>query len=115
MDVFIRDMEEKDIRAVQKVAKSSWHATYEDIIPFPIQERFLQSAYSKETMIRRLATSFLFVAETENNVVGFANFSTVAKNGETELGAIYLDPEYQGRGIGTSLLKHGISQLSGVK
>lgn len=115
MDVIIRNMEEKDIRAVQLVAKLSWNATYEGIIPLEIQSRFLKLAYSVETLKKRLSNSFLYVAQYKNKIIGFANFSPVTKDGETELGAIYLFPKYQGKGIGTALLNYGISNLQGVK
>lgn len=115
MGVTVRNMEANDIGAVQQVAKSSWNATYKGIIPIYIQDRFLKSIYSIETLQRRLINSFLFVAETENKIVGFANFSPVNDDGETELGAIYLYPKYQGKGIGTALLNHGITKLKGIR
>ena len=66
-------------------------------------------------MLRRLKQSFMFVSEVDGEVVGFANYSPVSENGEVELLAIYLDPEYHGRGIGTSLLQEGIKRLEGVQ
>lgn len=115
MDVMVRNMEQKDIGAVQQIARSSWNQTYQGIIPLDIQDRFLKSAYSVETLERRLNNSIIYVAEVRGNIVGFANFSFVNEEGVSELGAIYLDPEYQGRGIGTTLLKHGIKNLKDVK
>lgn len=115
MGFFIRSMEEKDISDVQKVARTSWNATYDGIIPPSIQKQFLKTAYSKEAMKRRLIHSFLFVAISGKKLIGFANFSPVNEDGVTELGAIYLHPEYQRKGIGTALLEYGITHLSGVK
>lgn len=107
----IRKMEKEDIKQVQEVAKTSWNATYEGIIPLEIQRNFLNSAYNDEMMQRRLEVSSLYVAETDGKVVGFANFSFVKEGGEAELGAIYLYPEHQGKGIGTALLREGIKNL----
>ncbi|RLQ92228.1 GNAT family N-acetyltransferase [Planomicrobium sp. Y74] len=104
----IRNMKAKDIKDVQQVAKTSWNDTYEGIIPALIQENFLNSAYSDEMMKRRLDVSSLYVAEAEAQIVGFANFSKVKEEGEMELGAIYLLPEFQGKGVGTALLNEGI-------
>lgn len=59
--------------------------------------------------------SLLLVAEIAERVVGFANFSPVNKDGKAGLGAIYIYPEYQGKGIGSALLEHGIKELDGVK
>ncbi|WP_132746362.1 GNAT family N-acetyltransferase [Scopulibacillus darangshiensis] len=108
-------MEKRDIQHVQQVAKTSWNHTYEGIIPLDIQEGFLKYAYNDEMMQRRLEGSHLFVSEVDKGIVGFANFSTVNEDGEVELSAIYLYPEYQGKGIGTSLLQEAIKNLEGPK
>lgn len=113
--VIIRTMHVEDIPQVQDVAKKSWNATYEGIIPFEIQEKFLKVAYNNDRMKQRLERSFLFVAEIDSNVVGFANFSPVNDEGKAELGAIYLYPEHQGKGIGSALLQKGINELEGVE
>lgn len=115
MNFTIRKMEKKDTKQVQHIAKTSWNATYEGIIPREIQERFLKVAYSDEMMVRRLKHSIMFVAEEDGKVVGFANYSPVIENGKTELTAIYLYPAYQGKGIGTALINKGITSLRNVK
>lgn len=95
MSILIRDMKEEDIKEVQQVAKTSWNDTYEGLIPACIQENFLNSAYSAEMLKRRLAVSSLYVAEVDEKIVGFSNFSKVKEGGKVELGAIYLLPEHQ--------------------
>ncbi|MGG0185613.1 N-acetyltransferase family protein [Bacillus rhizoplanae] len=115
MNFVIREMKEEDIPSVQHVAKTSWNDTYTGIIPISVQERFLQHAYSYDMMKHRLQHSHLFVGEVDGEIVGFANFSPIKYQNETELGAIYLLPEYQDNGIGTALLRKGITILEGVK
>jgi GNAT superfamily N-acetyltransferase len=115
MDSIIREMKYKDIEAVQKVAEQSWNDTYEGIIPRDIQKRFLESAYSKEMMEKRLETSYLYVVESKAEIAGFANFSQVKVDGNIELGAIYLLPEMQGMGLGTKLLKKAVESIEGIK
>jgi GNAT superfamily N-acetyltransferase len=110
----IRRMTQRDIPAVQHVARESWHATYAGIIPKHVQDDFLHNAYSDEQMVRRLQHSHLWVAEKDGEVVGYANFSPVT-DGKVELGAIYLLPAYQGQGIGTALLNRGLQELLDVK
>ncbi|AOV07985.1 GNAT family N-acetyltransferase [Sporosarcina ureilytica] len=115
MSFMIREMKKEDIKQVQDVAKKSWNATYDGIIPHNIQENFLKAAYSDEMMKRRLNGSFIFVAEMEDKIIGFANFTPVNNGGQSELSAIYLYPDYQGKGIGTALLQKGIKELENVK
>ncbi|ENQ3107717.1 GNAT family N-acetyltransferase [Bacillus cereus] len=115
MDFVIREMKEEDIPSVQYVAKTSWNDTYKDIIPVAVQEKFIEHAYSHDMMKHRLQQSHLFVGEVDGKVVGFANFSPIKYQNEAELGAIYLLPAYQGNGMGTALLRKGITILEGVK
>jgi len=115
MTIRVRKMKKKDIPHVQYVAKVSWHATYEGVIPRNIQDNFLQNAYSNDAMKQRLKNSHLFVAEIDRDIIGFANYSPVKQDGQVELGAIYLLPEFQGKGGGTALLQEGMKRLEGVK
>lgn len=115
MDFVIRKMRKEDIKEVQSVAKRSWHDTYEGIIPLEIQEKFLDYAYHEEMLQKRLEGSFLLVVVVETTIVGFANFSPVKKEGEVELGAIYLLPNFQGKGIGSALLQEGIVNIEGKR
>ncbi|QED47947.1 GNAT family N-acetyltransferase [Cytobacillus dafuensis] len=114
MDFFIRKMTVEDIPQVQKVAKTSWNHTYDGIIPKDIQENFLKSAYNDEMMKRRIDQSFIYVSEVDGEIVGFANFSPVKEDRQMELGAIYLLPDYQGKGIGSALLHEGIKHAKDV-
>lgn len=115
MNCTIRRMLIEDTKQVQDVAKKSWNATYEGIIPNSIQENFLKGAYNDEMIQKRLSHSLLLVAEAEDKIAGFANFSPVNEQGQTELSAIYLYPEYQGHGIGSALLDKGITMLENLK
>ncbi|MGJ7034924.1 GNAT family N-acetyltransferase [Anoxybacillus eryuanensis] len=113
MAYVIRKMKQEDIKQVQYIAKITWNATYEGIIPSGVQENFLKLAYSDEQMKQRLQHSTFFVAEVGDNIAGFSNFSSIREDGEVELWAIYVHPEQQGRGIGSALLQKGI-QIDGV-
>ncbi|WP_409276235.1 GNAT family N-acetyltransferase [Neobacillus sp. SCS-31] len=108
-------MNSEDTKQVQYVAKTSWNATYEGIIPREVQERFLNSAYNDDRMKQRRERSLMLVADEDGRVTGFANFSPVRDGGKAELYAIYLLPEVQGKGIGTALLNEGVAQSDGVK
>ncbi|KFZ43124.1 N-acetyltransferase [Anoxybacillus flavithermus] len=113
MAYVIRKMKQEDIKQIQYIAKITWNVTYEGIIPSDVQENFLKSAYSDERMKQRLDRSILFVAEMDEKIVGFANFSPIGKDGSVELWALYVHPKQQGKGIGSALLQKGI-QIDGV-
>ena len=115
MTVTIRNMNYTDISGVQKIAKVSWNTTYEGIIPLAVQQKFLETAYNDEKMKLRLERSVIYVAEVEEELTGFANFSTVRDGGKVELAAIYLHPDVQGQGIGTALLQRAMTELEGIK
>lgn len=110
MDIIIRPMEEKDIPDVQYVAKKSWNNTYYGIIPEEVQNNFLNSAYSDEMLKKRLE-QIVFVAEDKGKIVGFINLNETNKPNIYDLTAIYLLPAYQGKGIGTKLIKHSIQEV----
>lgn len=115
MTIIIRNMVRKDMKQVQDIAETTWHATYEGIIPREIQDNFLEKAYSLQMMKQRLKQPYFFVAEVNGKVVGFSQFTAPDQQGMTELVAIYLYPEYQGKGIGSAFLEEGIKHLEDVK
>ena len=115
MNFTIREMNNEDIKPIQAIAQKIWNATYEGIIPEEIQNNFLAMAYSDEMMQQRLKHSFMYVAEMESEIYGFANFTPVDEKGLSELSAIYLDPDHQNKGMGTALLDKGIQNIEGLK
>lgn len=115
MNYLIREMVKEDTKQVQEAVKKSWNATYDGIIPIEIQDKFLKGAYNDVMMERRLEHSLMLVAEADDTILGFANFTPVNKQNQTELSAIYLLPEYQGEGIRSALLNAGIEELENVK
>ncbi|UOQ84412.1 GNAT family N-acetyltransferase [Gracilibacillus salinarum] len=102
MCITIRKAIPQDIAAIQKVASISWHETYDGLIPETIQDKFLDNAYSDVSMQRRVEQTILFVAEVNEEIMGFANAFT--NENHAELGAIYLYKDMHGKGVGTKLL-----------
>ncbi|WP_150285476.1 GNAT family N-acetyltransferase [Rummeliibacillus sp. TYF-LIM-RU47] len=111
MKLVIRKMSYPDIQEVQEIAQTSWHSTYDGIIPSDVQNRFLAQAYNPDMLEKRYSGSPFYVAEQEGVIVGFANYSNIQSGQWVELAAIYLHPEYQKQGIGTALLQKGIEDL----
>lgn len=112
MDYKVRPAKKEDFTAIQDVVYTSWHDTYEGIIPRDIQDEFLNSSYSNKTMQQRIEYSHLYVVESDKRIEGFVNFSPVSEEGVSILYAIYLYPDTQGKGIGTKLLEYAIDELS---
>ncbi|MFB5664187.1 GNAT family N-acetyltransferase [Alteribacillus sp. HJP-4] len=111
----IRAMKKKDIASVRNVATASWHDTYDGLIPRPVQDRFLNQAYSDRMMKLRLKRSNMIVAERNGIIIGFVNISHPNLAGESELAAIYLLPEYQRKGSGSMLLEKAINAVPSAK
>lgn len=110
MDLIIRKMLEADIPDVQYVAKKSWNATYQGIIPEDVQNRFLKVAYSDEMLKKRL-DQIIFVAEHDEKIIGFINLKETEQPNTYDLSAIYLLPDYQGKRIGSRLIAHSIEPI----
>lgn len=110
MKCLIRKMSKKDINDVQNVAKKSWNATYQGIIPEEVQNSFLKVAYSDEMLKKRL-DQIMFVAEYDEKIVGFINLKETEQANTYDLSAIYLLPDYHGKGIGSRLIAHSIESI----
>lgn len=115
MTVHIRKMQVADIPQVQHIAQLSWHHTYEGILPVHIRQKFLEDYYNASTLLQRLENSIMYVAEKDDTICGFANYLPVDAEGNCELASIYLNPQLQGKGIGTALLEEAIQTFNGLK
>lgn len=114
-NIIIRKMRQEDISEVQQIAKITWNHTYEGIISEDVQEEYLQHTYSDESLKEWVEKSITFVAETDGKIIGYANFLPLDHQTKSStLSAIYINPNYQGKGIETKLLHAGIGELKGV-
>jgi ribosomal protein S18 acetylase RimI-like enzyme len=114
MTTTIRRMREEDIAAVQNIARTTWAHTYSSFIPEATQTMFLERAYSDTSLRRRMKHGLFLVAEAERQVVGYANF--VHHGGHSaELVAIYVLPQWHGRGFGSALLAAGLREMLNIK
>lgn len=100
-----------DISIIQQIAKVSWNDTYQNIIPDDIQTLFLEKAYSPMMIVKRIEKTIFLIAEYEGNPIGFANFTYTDEDGDAELTAIYVLPEYKHSGYGKELLLAGLNHM----
>ncbi len=107
----VRDAGGDDLRAVQRVAQTTWDQTYCDSIPERVRVEFLDHAYSTNSLRQRIESNVFLVALQDSNIVGFADFRPLSQT-EVELAAIYVLPKMQARGIGGRLLAAGIARFA---
>jgi ribosomal protein S18 acetylase RimI-like enzyme len=102
-----------DLSKVETVARATGPVADAGIIPDEVQRRLLDSWYSRESFSRALAAqaSRFFVAESSDDVIGFAQF--VRRSAESvELTRIYVLPDRQRSGIGMRLLDAGLTEFA---
>lgn len=109
MDMIIRTAKQEDAAHIAKVHVDSWRTTYNNIIP---QSYLDKLSYEQRTTLwqNNLANSArnVFVAEENGEIIGFVvgeKRDTNTEPGATDLSAIYLFEQWQGKGVGKLLLK----------
>jgi GNAT superfamily N-acetyltransferase len=106
--IVLDDLRESDIDGVRSVALASITGAYADILGEAEIERAYEESYST-TRLRELlheteaGTSCFVVARSSGSVVGFVAGSR--DNGSMVTHRLYVDPGYQGLGVGKALLE----------
>jgi putative acetyltransferase len=106
MDVLIRSENSADVAAIERVTiaafKGRW---YSDQTEHMVIDRLREAE----------AMSVSLVAEVDEKVVGHVAFSVVTIDGEDKgwygLGPVSVSPEVQKLGIGSKLIREGLSQI----
>jgi GNAT superfamily N-acetyltransferase len=117
MTPLIRPAKLADAPSIAQVNVESWRTTYKGIMPDELLAN--QSVERRETMWSGVLSNpdsrtFLFVAEVDGQVIGFAAAGperTEHPIYKGELYAIYLLADHQGRGIGRALAKAVVHRL----
>lgn len=111
----IRPMTSKDIAYVQQIANETWLKTYDGILPQELQTRFIDRTYSDMMLMKRMEKTIMLIAESDGIPIGFANFTMIDEDGDTELTAMYVLPAFQRSGFGKQLTQTALSALSDAK
>ena len=105
-----------DLPKIAHIARVTWDDTYNDTIASENRQVFLERAYKPENLESAVDASghWFYVAELDNDVVGFGHFlkryhPTQAR---AELARLYVLPDYQNMGIGTTILQTGFAALA---
>ncbi|MDQ3704345.1 MAG: GNAT family N-acetyltransferase [Chloroflexota bacterium] len=112
----IREAAIEDVPGIARVHIESWRTTYKGMVPQHIIDGFTYE--QREALWRRALdpgnASFVYVAEEDGEVVGFASGGPAREdvpNHAAELYAIYLLQEHQGKGIGRRLFDAVVREL----
>lgn len=108
----LRPARERDVPAIQKVAREAWDATYRDLMGEAERRRMLEHIYPAHTLCEDIGhhgSSFL-VAALGDAVVGFAEL--VWEGSAAEVARVAVQPEWQRHGIGSALLARGLADLA---
>lgn len=110
--MIIREAESKDIQAISRIARKTYAETFGDGISPEQLEYILESTRSEAYFRSVMGKDLIFVAVQYTRVVGYIQISDARYNvkeveiseGNQAIHAIYVDSEYQSRGIGKALM-----------
>lgn len=102
---------EKDIPAIQDLAKRSWENAYAEILSGEQMEYMLSTMYSASEIEEQLQNPryhyYLIKDEGDDVLAGFIGYENGYEGRTTKLHRIYLVPESKGKGMG----KYGLEFL----
>lgn len=114
----------EDAHAIRRVQKLTWLATYPSqeygITPQDIESKDFESHQKIEKMKKRIqdisSNSNTWVAKLENSeIIGFGVATYTDSERPNQLNAMYVLPEYQGIGVGASLMRTMLDWLGNDK
>ncbi len=106
-DVSVRKWEPSDVSSVQRIAWTTWLATYGSFIPEADMRAFFDEFYTTELLERfcKDDTARGFIAEYDGSPAGFAKSNFNKDEWKFYLNSLYVLPLYQGKRIGSALLR----------
>jgi GNAT superfamily N-acetyltransferase len=113
----LREGRVEDIPVISRAYARSWQSTYRGIAPDAFVEGMTEKAAAQifeQSLKPNSFSYFLYVAEADGEIVGFADGGKERGrpgDGQGELYAIYLLKEFQGNGIGRQLFQAAFGQL----
>ncbi|MDR6569624.1 GNAT family N-acetyltransferase [Chitinophaga ginsengisegetis] len=102
-----------DIPVIQDLTEKIWRPTYQSILTPEQIEYMIDMMYSTASLnkqITELQHQFL-ILQDDSTPIGFASYSTTGTPGIFKLQKIYLDGNYQGKGVGKFLLEQVAQQV----
>ncbi len=110
----IRKTTADDAAAIQSVARTSWHAAYDEFLGEATVEEIVGSWFAPENVVADVNRGErpFFVAERDGDVVGFViGVSDDEQDATFHLYRIYVHPDHWDAGVGTRLLERFEDEL----
>lgn len=103
----VREARVDDVSAVARVAERGWRAAYGDCLSRETIDEALGTWYDPSTLRGRIEREegLFVVGERDGEVVGYASGAPDDGRTVATLGAIYVDPDWWGMGVGGALLE----------
>jgi ribosomal protein S18 acetylase RimI-like enzyme len=115
-NIIIRFATPDDLEQISQIAHVTWNATYSGTIDLENRKEFLDRAYKPENLAAAINVPghWFYVAELGDEIIGFGHFlqryhRTTAR---AELVRLYVLPDYQSLGVGSDILKTGLTALA---
>ena len=102
-DIIIRRAVREDIPSVSRMLKVSWHDAHDDIMGKEAAARIGEHVYAELNLTFAISQGHFFIAEHEDRIVGMATSQSEGR-AHVSIGLLYVDPGYQGIGVGKSLV-----------
>lgn len=115
-ELIIRDANIDDINTIGFLAYQVWPVTYRDILSLDQLQYMLNLIYSPASLHRQMTQEqqHFFLAELDNEPVGFASYSPLDEPGIYKLHKLYVRTDIQGKGLGRALLDEVINTIQPV-
>lgn len=112
IDLVIRAAEERDVEAIQRVAREAWEAAARDVLGAADRKELVEHLYERRILLEDIGrhTSLFLVATLQDAVVGFGEFVFEGRAGE--VARVAVRPDWQRRGVASSLLRRGLAAFA---
>ena len=116
LELKIRKVEKRDLRAVSEIAVTGWQTAYRGII----DDEFLDNLSIEENYQKRLndyTENGFVVAELKNEIVGFCRYragnyyKNEYDNVDCEICALYVKPDCKRKGIGKRIVNYVMNEF----
>lgn len=108
MNFEIREAEIEDITGIQTVAERTYQDSYEGLMRQETIESVIENWYATVNLEEAIESGDVvyLVAVSQGEVIGYTSYQLDSEDGkaDAELRNIYVDPDFQGEGVGTDLL-----------